>query len=153
MSNPGIAEKVRSAIEETVCARGCTIWDVEYVKEGARKVLRVTIDSDEGIDLDKCEEVHRAIDPIIDEIDPIEDFYYLECSSPGLERVLRKPEHFAYALGKKIDVKLFTALNGTKEMTGVLDLLSDDGTKVVISGTEVPFSMISRANMHFDFDE
>ena len=105
MSNPGIAEKVRKAIEETVNAKGCAIWDVEYVKEGTRRVLRITIDSDQGVDLDKCEEVHRAIDPIIDELDPIEEFYYLECSSPGLERNLRKPEHYVYAVEKKIDLK------------------------------------------------
>ena len=61
---------------------GIILWDVEYVKEGAKKILRITIDSEEGIDINICEKFHRTIDPLLDEADPIEDAYYLECTSP-----------------------------------------------------------------------
>ena len=93
-----IAEKVEALIRPCISELGYRIWDVEYVKEGAEWYLRVTIDSDDGIGIDDCERVSRAINPIIDEADPIEDFYYLEVSSPGIERVLRRPEHFAASI-------------------------------------------------------
>ena len=153
MASQGIAERVRVAIEETVTEKGCSIWDVEYVKEGSRKVLRITIDSPDGIDLDKCEEVHRAVDPIIDALDPIDEFYYLECSSPGLERTLRKPEHFLYAVGKKVDIKLFTPVCGIKEISGILDSVSCERDSVTVDGTVIMLKNISRANLHFDFED
>ena len=84
-----IAEKVEALIRPCISELGYRIWDVEYVKEGTEWYLRVTLDSDSGIGIDDCERVSRAINPIIDEANPIEDFYYLEVSSPGIERVLR----------------------------------------------------------------
>lgn len=94
-STQGTASAVRELIEPTVTELGYDIWDVEYVKEGADMHLRITIDSEDGIDIDDCEKVHRAIDPLIDEADPIEESYLLEVSSPGIERRLRTPEHFS----------------------------------------------------------
>ena len=153
MANISIAEKVAEGITPTVEGLGCYLWDVEYVKEGARKILRITIDSEEGIDIDTCEKVHRAIDPVIDELDPIEEQYYLEVSSPGIERTLRTPEHFEYALGMKIDVKLFTAINGQKQLTGTLDGLSTDNTSILICDMDIPLKKIAHANVHFDFGD
>ncbi|MGN1096199.1 MAG: ribosome maturation factor RimP [Eubacteriales bacterium] len=92
--NTGIAPLVEQLVTPKINELGFSVWDVEYVKEGAEWYLRITIDSENGVDLDACEKVHRAIEEIIDKADPIEDFYYLEVSSPGIERTLKKKEHF-----------------------------------------------------------
>ncbi len=115
-----VAEKVFSLIKETVEAQGVELWDVRFVKEGASHYLRVFIDKNEGISINDCTDVSHAIDPIIDEADPIDVSYYLEVSSPGLQRELSRPEHFEKMLGKAIKVKLFKALDGKKEFSGVL---------------------------------
>jgi len=91
--NASVAEVVRALAEPVAEEIGCWVWDVEFVKEGARRILRITIDSEEGITIDDCEKMHRAIDPILDEADPLEAQYYLEVSSPGVERELRTEEH------------------------------------------------------------
>ena len=116
----GIAEKVFSLIKDTVESKGVSLWDVKFVKEGASFYLRVIIDKAEGINIDDCTEVHHAIDPILDEADPIDKSYYLEVCSPGLERELVRPEHFKTFLGENIKVKLYKAIDGVKEFKGVL---------------------------------
>jgi ribosome maturation factor RimP len=127
---------------------------VEYVKEGAEWYLRITLDSDDGIDIDDCEKVSRAINPIIDEADPIEDFYYLEVSSPGLERVLRKPEHFEASIGSEIEIRLFAPdENKKKAYTGTLSAY--DGESLVIDIAEeskkISLEKISKVQTVFDF--
>ncbi len=115
-----IKETVREAIEPTVTELGYSIWDISYSKIGADYHLEITIDNEEGINIDDCERVHRAIDPILDECDPIEGFYYLEVSSPGVERELRTDAHIASSFGKKVEAKLFAPENGVKSAVGVL---------------------------------
>jgi len=134
-----IKETVREAIEPTVKDLGYSIWDITYSKIGADYHLEITIDSDEGIGIDDCEKVHRAIDPILDECDPIEGFYYLEVSSPGIERELRTDEHIAYSLGLAVEAKLFAARDGAKSVVGVLK--SFDGTSVVIEREDGEISL------------
>ncbi|MBQ8696448.1 MAG: ribosome maturation factor RimP [Clostridia bacterium] len=149
-----IAGTVRGLVSETVYSLGYELWDVEYVKDGAFWYLRITIDSPKGIDIDDCEKVHRAIDPIIDEADPIEDQYYLEVSSPGVERELRVPEHFERFIGSMVTVKLFVSVNGAKQHIGKL-VSYDDGCLVLdVNGEEHRFEKkdISRVNVYFDFD-
>lgn len=140
----GIKEKVREAIESTVNELGYRIWDVTYQKLGADYHLEITIDSDDGINIDDCEKVHRAIDPILDEKDYIEGFYYLEVSSPGVERELRTDEHIRLSIGEKVEVKLFAAKDGRKSFVGVLDSFEDgkigfdvDGERVELLESEV----------------
>ncbi|MDY6314339.1 MAG: ribosome maturation factor RimP [Clostridia bacterium] len=99
---------------------GCSIYDVEYAKEGQNYFLRVFIDKDGGVSTDDCEAVSRALDPVLDELDPIENAYFLEISSPGLDRKLSRPEHFEAAVGKSVDIKLFSPIDGSKEITGIL---------------------------------
>ena len=113
-----IAEKVEALIRPCISELGYRIWDVEYVKEGTEWYLRVTLDSDSGIGIDDCERVSRAINPIIDEANPIEDFYYLEVSSPGIERVLRRPEHFAASIGCDVEISLFAPDERKKKAYG-----------------------------------
>jgi len=151
-----IAEKVETLITPCVSGLGYRIWDVEYVKEGAEWYLRITIDSDNGIGIDDCERVSRAINPIIDEADPIEDFYYLEVSSPGIERVLRRPEHFAKSVGSDVDVRLF-APDERKKKAYAGQLVSYDGKAVtLLCGTEeitIPSEKISKIQTVYDFTQ
>ena len=125
-----IKDTVREAIEPTVLELGYSVWDITYQKVGADYHLEITIDSPNGINIEDCEKVHRAIDPILDEIDPIEGFYYLDVSSPGLEREIRTDEHIAAMVGVKVEAKLYAAKNGIKSIVG--ELVGLDGDCVVI---------------------
>ena len=149
------ASYIEELITPAVNQLGYDIWDVEYVKEGASWYLRITIDSENGIDMDDCEKVHNTIDPIIDEADPIDDFYYLEVSSPGVERNIRTREHFECCVEEVIQVKLFSAIDKKKELIGQLTAVSEDGNEItmLVDGQEINVkrSLISRANVYFDF--
>ena len=120
-----IKETVREAIEPTVTELGYDIWDVTYQKIGADYHLEITIDSENGISIDDCERVHRAIDPILDECDPVEGFYYLDVSSPGVERELRTNEHILRSVGVKAEAKLFAAKDGVKSFIGIIKGFED----------------------------
>ena len=152
----GIAETVRELLQDTVEGLGYELWDVEYVKEGSRWYLRITIDNADGISIDDCEKVHRTIDPMLDEADPIADSYYLEVSSPGLERILRLPAHFAAFIGEKIQCKLFQAIDGVRIPVGILtDYNAETDTVTMECGEQslsIPRANISRANVVFDFE-
>ena len=139
----GIKDTVREAIAPTVEELGYSIWDVTYSKIGADYHLEITIDSEQGINIDDCERVHRAIDPILDECDPIEVFYYLEVSSPGVERELRTEEHITLSIGEKVEAKLFAAKDGKKSIVGILvgyedgEVVSDSDGEVRIPRSEI----------------
>ena len=139
-----IKDTVREAIEPTVTELGYRIWDVTYSKVGADYHLEITIDSDDGIGIEDCERVHRAIDPILDEADPIESFYYLDVSSPGLEREFRTDEHIALSIGATVEAKLFAAKDGAKSVIGKLAFYEDgkviiesDAGEVVLEKNEI----------------
>ena len=146
-----VSETVRAAIEQTVSELGYSIWDITFGKVGADYHLEITIDKAEGIDINDCEKVHRAIDPILDEVDPIEGFYYLDVSSPGLERELRTAEHISSCIGMDVEAKLFAAFEGRKSVLGTL--ISGDGEGVTIKDETgeitVPMDKISRLNTVF----
>ena len=120
-----IRETVREAILPTVTELGYDIWDVTYSKVGADYHLESTIDSERGIHIEDCEMVHRAIVPILDELDPIETFYYLDVSSPGVERELRTAEHISRSIGERVEAKLFAAKDGRKSVIGSLTSFED----------------------------
>lgn len=128
-----IKETVKEAILPCVTELGYRIWDVSYQKIGADYHLEITIDSDDGIGIEDCEKVHRAIDPILDECDPIESFYYLEVSSPGIERELKSDEHITLSIGEVVEAKLFTAKDGKKSVTGEL-ISFEDGCVTIAEG-------------------
>ena len=153
--NSSVAVNVRRLLEEQINSLGYEIWDVEYVKEGATWYLRITIDSENGIDINDCEKVHRAIDPVLDEADPIQDAYYLEVSSPGVERVLRTKEHFKACAGQKAQIKLYKALDGRKALVGIIGQCDKDDTVVLIEADneiEIPMELIAKANTVFEFE-
>lgn len=133
---------------------GYSIWDVEYVREGADYYLRITIDSEEGITIDDCETFSRAIDPILDEADPITDSYHLEVSSPGLERDIKTPEHIAYCTGETVEARLFAPLQGSRVHRGVLEGMDEEGNVLLAIGENtlaIPRSAISRMTTVFEF--
>lgn len=113
-----IASRVYDLVKETVEECGCMLWNVEFVKEGSDHNLIIYIDKPEGISLDDCEMVNDAVEPILDEADPIEGSYYLEISSPGLERELKTPEHILAFVGERVLVKLYAAKDGKKAFDG-----------------------------------
>ena len=120
-----IRETVREAVSPTITELGYDIWDITYSKVGADYHLEITIDSENGINIEDCEKVHRAIDPILDECDPIEGFYYLDVSSPGVERELRTEEHIGRSVGEKVRAKLFAQKDGKRVITGVLSAFNE----------------------------
>ena len=124
-----IADTVSLLIKDTVEAQGVSLWDVRFVKEGADWFLRIFIDKEDGVSIDDCVNVSHAIDPIIDEADPIDHSYCMEVSSPGIGRELIRPEHFIKMTGKEVKVRLYKALDGAKEFIGTL--CSYDDTLVI----------------------
>ena len=134
-----VAEKVYDLVKDTVESCGVSLWDVRFVKEGASHYLRIFIDKPDGVSINDCTEVSHAVDPLIDEADPIDCSYYLEVCSPGTERELSRPHHFEYGLGKNVTVKLFKAVDGRKEFTGVLKSADGDITIDTENG-EITFS-------------
>ena len=126
-----VAEFSKPIIE----ANGCSLWDVEYVREGSERYLRIYLDKEGGIDIDDCEKIHRAIDPILDEKDPIAESYHFEVCSAGLERTLKRPEDFVRFMDSAVLVKLYRPRNGLKELPGMLRGY-EDGRITIEAGKE-----------------
>ena len=131
-----IEERVESLIKEKVEQLGYELYDVQYSKEGKDYFLRVFIDKETGIDLTDCENVSNEINPILDEADYIKEMYFLEVSSPGVERILRKEKHFDQAIGKEIEIKLFKPIGGKKEYIGIIEKYDDDSIYINESDSE-----------------
>lgn len=115
-----VTDLVASLAKPVVEQFGCELWDVEYVREGSEYFLRLYLDKEGGVDINDCEAVSRAFDPILDEKDPIQGSYHFEVCSAGLERVLKRPSDFQRFLGSPITVKLYRPRNGLKEIPCVL---------------------------------
>jgi len=104
-------------------SQGCELYDIEYVKKGRDRILRLYIDKEDGINIEDCERVSREAEAVLDEHDPISGEYRLQVSSPGVERKLRKPEHYTRFIGHKIEIRLFAPHSpetGRKKFTGKL---------------------------------
>ena len=157
MKNNGsknVAATVRELISPVAAEMEYHLWDVEFVKEGADKYLRITIDNEEGITIEDCEKFHRAIDPVLDEADPISEAYILEVSSPGIERELKTPEHIDACEGWDVEVKLYAPKNGSKSFRGVLCGYDADGNIVIECGEEkMTFDPhdVAKISTYFDF--
>ena len=154
-----ITERVQQLVEPIVLNQGCTLWDVEYVREGSERFLRLYIDKDGGVDIEDCEKIHRAVDPILDEKDPIKDKYFLEVSSPGIDRPLKKDADFEAAYGTKVDIQFYAPWENMKTLVGVL--VSHDAdcieVKKIIKGKEfknpvkIERNLIAYVRPHIDF--
>ena len=144
----GVVGTVRKIAEPLTEELGYILWDVEYVKVGADMYLRITIDSEDGITIDDCEKMHRAIDPLLDEADPIEEAYHLEISSPGIERDLKEDWQINACEGWDVEVRLYAPLDGAKSYLGVLTGLNENGDVVVdCNGTARTFPRASVASL------
>ncbi len=132
---------------------GCFIYDVEYVKEGGNWYLRVYADEDGGINIDECEAISREISAMLDKSDPIKQNYFLEVSSPGIERKLRQPEHFEMYKNETVDVGLYKAVNGSKTLSGALIGLENDEISLEIEGetVKIKLSETTYVKLHFEF--
>ena len=130
-----VTEIVESFAKPIVEAHGCSLWDVEYVREGSERFLRLYIDKEGGVDIADCAAISRAVDPILDEKDPISESYHFEVCSAGLERALKRPGDFERFMGSNITVKLYRPRNGLKEIPCVLSGY-DNGKITVTAGKE-----------------
>ena len=158
-NNGGVVGAVRKIAEPLAEELGYVLWDVEYVKVGADMYLRITIDSEEGITIEDCEKMHRAIDPLLDEEDPIEDAYHLEVSSPGIERDLKEDWQINACEGWDVEVRLYAPIDGAKSHLGVLVGLDEEGNVVIDCGTEgnecfkrFPRASVATLKTRYEFD-
>ncbi len=131
---------------------GIEVVDVEFVKEAGEFYLRILIDKEGGITIEDCENVSRRIEPILDEKDFIEESYILEVSSPGLGRQLKKDKDFIRENGKEVDIKLFRAVDKSKEFTGILKGFDPEHVTVEIDGSDVVFDRANIAKISLSFD-
>ena len=129
-----ITEQVWRLAEPLVQANGCSLWDVEYVREGGEWFLRLYIEKDGGVNINDCEAISRAVDPVLDEENPIPESYRFEVCSAGLERTLKRPSDFERFMGSPVLVKLYRPRNGQKEFAGVLSGYEDGNVTVTLPG-------------------
>ena len=148
-----VTETVSALALPYVEAAGCSLWDVEYVKEAGEWFLRIYIDKEGGISIEDCEAVSRPLSDKLDEADPIEGSYTFEVSSAGADRVLKKPEHFQAFLGAQVDVKFYQAKNGQKTCTGTLAGYQDGAITLDLGGETATFSKeeVASVRLHLGF--
>ena len=130
-----VTEQVELFARPIVEGLGCKLWDVEFVREGSEQFLRLYIDKDGGVDIEDCEKIHRAVDPVLDEKDPIPTSYHFEVCSAGLERALKRPSDFEQFMGSPILIKLYRPKNGLKEFPAILRGY-EDGKVIAEAGKE-----------------
>ena len=128
------------------------IYDVEYVKEGSDYFLRAFIDKPEGVNIEDCENVSRALSDALDQADFIPDAYVLEVSSPGLGRTLKKDKHFQKSIGQEVEIKLFKPIDKCKEFAGVLESFDADSITVNIDGESKRFERADVALVRLAID-
>lgn len=145
--------KVEQLLKEPIENLGYRLYDVEYEKQGKEFHLIIYIEKESGVDLLDCEKVTDLINPILDQADPIKEQYFLEVSSSGVEKKLRKPKHFEAQIGNKIEVNLFTKLNNEKCFVGVLKEANEE--EIVIEhnneNVKINLNQISSAKSIFEW--
>ena len=151
--NFNIAKKVAELAKPIAQSFKVNIWDVEYKKEGADFYLRIFIDKEGGVDIDDCEKVSRALDSVLDEKDFISQNYYLEVSSPGIERELKTPEHFEQYIGNEVSVSLYKPFEGGKSYKGILQEQKDGNIYIKIDDRIVCFekSNVAKVKLSVEF--
>ena len=148
-----LTDRIFELLEPTVKNLGYELYEVEFQKEYDNWVLTLFIDKEGGIDLDDCERVSNAVDPILDEADPIEQAYYLSVSSIGIDRPLKKDKDFQRNIGKKLDIRLYAPLDGKKELSG--ELISFDAESFTVKTDKIEKQISRKAcalvRPHIDF--
>lgn len=150
-----IEEKVEALLQSKINELGYELYDVEYAKEGKNYFLRIFIDKEDGIDLNDCEKVNDGIMELLDEADYIKEQYFLEVSSPGIERVLRKEKHFDMAMGERIEVKLYKPIDKEKEIEGILTGYDENSITITYENDEIaiPRNNIALIKTKYNWDE
>lgn len=145
-----ITDKVTELAKPVVEEEGCSLWDVEYVREAGSWFLRIFIDKDGGVGIDDCERISRRLDPILDEADPIPDSYVFEVGSAGAERELKRPGDFEQFMGSEVEVRLYQPVNGCKVYVGVLSGYDNGRVTVTAGKNEVSYdkSQIALVKLH-----
>ena len=149
------AVKVVRELAQPICDElGLFLWDVRFEKEGANWYLRVYIDCDGGISVEDCEALHRPLDKLLDEVDPIPQSYVFEVCSPGLGRKLERPEHFEVCIGDEVRVRFIRPKNGEKEFIAKLVGYDDGVMTVARNGAEetIPLSETAFVKLYDDGD-
>lgn len=152
MAKKDYEARTEALLEPIVAEYGVRIYDVEYVKEGSDWYLRAYIDKDEGVTIDDCENVSRALNVKLDEEDYIEDAYILEVSSPGLGRKLTKERHFMQSMGLEVELKTYKPVDKKKEFIGILTGYENGAVTISEDGKEHTFSKDEIANVRLTFD-
>lgn len=153
-----IAERARALLEPIVSRDGFELVEVEWLREGGSWVLRIFVDRPGGVTLDHCQELSATVSAVLDVEDIIEPAYHLEVSSPGVERPLRKPEHFQRFAGERAHLKAFgpvdTGLGPRKTWAGILKGFRDGAVEIEVDGRlhRVPHDRIARAHLEYDFE-
>jgi Uncharacterized protein conserved in bacteria len=146
-------QKTEKLVEPMLSTHQFELYDVEYVKEGGNWFLRVYIDKENGITVDDCEIVSRALSDLLDKHDFIPDSYILEVSSPGLGRQLKRDKHFEKSIGEEVELKLYKPLNKKKEFVGILTAFDQDTITLELEdGTSVVFNRPDIAIVRLTFD-
>lgn len=156
MSGNKRTDALQTLLEPAVKAAGCTLWGIEFVSQGRHSVLRLFIDSEEGITLDDCEAVSRQVSAVLDVEDPIKTEYNLEVSSPGLDRPLFTFAQFAMYVGDEVQVRLKMAVAGKRKFTARLEN-ADEATQTLTFSDksetwEVSITQVDKANLVPVFD-
>ncbi len=146
-----LEKKIEDLVKPIIENLGYKVYDVIYQKEGKDNYLKIFIDSDKGIDLNDCEKVNNSVNDILDEKDYIKAQYYLEISSPGLERNLRRDEQFLDNINKKIEVHLYNSINNNKTVTGILKEYNENN--IVIDDIKIEKSNITSAKTIYNWEE
>lgn len=147
-----IEEKVENLIKDKIENIGYSLYDVEYAKEGPDYYLRIFIDSEKGIDLNDCEKVSNEINEELDKVDYIKEQYYLEVSSPGIERILRKDKHLEQNIGQQVDVKLFKKdEQGNKNYVG--ELKAFDEETITVDENKIERKNIAQIKTVYQWEE
>lgn len=134
-----ITETVSRLAQPVVEQEGCSLWDVEYLREAGTWYLRVYIDKEGGVSINDCERISRALDPLLDEADPIPESYVFEVGSAGAERELKRPSDFDMFMGSKVELRLYQPLEGSKSFVGTLRSYDKGDVTIDIAGTERRF--------------
>ena len=145
-----LVDTVRSLAEPVAAQCGCEVWDVEYVREAGAWYLRVYIDKPGGVGIDDCEAVSRALDPVLDEADPVPGSYVFEVSSAGAERELKRPGDFERFIGEQVEVKHYQPIDGAKSHVGLLRGYDNGDVTAEVNGAEREFkkAQVAQVRLH-----
>ena len=145
-----LVDTVRSLAEPVAAQCGCEVWDVEYVREAGAWYLRVYIDKPGGVGIDDCEAVSRALDPVLDEADPVPGSYVFEVSSAGAERELKRPGDFERFIGEQVEVKHYQPIDGAKSHVGLHRGYDNGDVTVEVNGAERVFkkAQVAQVRLH-----